>query len=84
MQKTARSSNDLGHILKQYRLRDELTQTELAKKTQSHQRLISRIESGNQGRTLHLLFKILKVLDLEKEIRPRQKTTAKDIADMFK
>lgn len=84
MQKVARSPDDLGHILKQYRLQDELTQAELAKKTQSHQRLISYIESGHQGRTLNLLFNILKVLDLEIEIRARQKTTAKDIADIFR
>lgn len=84
MQKIARSPDDLGHILRQYRLRDELTQTELARKTQSHQRLISYMESGQQGRTLNLLFNILKVLDLEIEVRARQKTTKKDIADMFR
>ena len=84
MQKVARSADDLGHILKQKRLEADLTQTELASKVQSHQRLVSRLESGSKGRTVRLIFQILKVLDLEIEIKPRQKTTADDIADLFK
>lgn len=83
MQKVARSPDDLGHILKQYRLQNDLTQTELANKVKSHQRLVSRLEAGNKGRTIDLIFNIFKVLDLEVEIRPRQKTKASDIVDLF-
>lgn len=83
MQNVARSSQDLGHILRQYRKDKEMSQTELAEAMQTHQRMISRLETGNKGRTLDVIFDALRVLDLEIEIRPRRKGSAKDIEDMF-
>jgi len=84
VQKVARSVDDLGHILRQHRHTNNLTQAELASQAQTHQRLISRLEVGGLSRSIELIFKVLSVLDLEIEIRPRQKTSAQDIADMFK
>ncbi|MGJ8563926.1 MAG: helix-turn-helix transcriptional regulator [Alphaproteobacteria bacterium] len=83
MSHIARSAKDLGHILRQIRNSKNLTQAELASKTQTHQRLISRLETGNPGNTLKLIFKIFSIFDLEIEIRPRQKSSAQDIEDMF-
>lgn len=83
MQKIARSAQDLGHILRQYRRKSEMSQTDLAQRTQTHQRLISRLETGNKGRTLDVIFDVMRALDLEIEIRPRRKGTAQDIEDIF-
>lgn len=78
-----RSPKDLGQALKRYRLNDNISQAELAESIQTHQMGISRIETGRLSRTLSLIFSILKILDLEIEIRPRRKGSAKDIEDMF-
>ncbi len=83
MQKIARSAQDLGHILRQYRYKSEMSQTDLARRTQTHQRLISRLETGNKGRTLDVIFDVMRALDLEIEIRPRRKGSAQDIEDIF-
>jgi len=80
----ARSADDLGHALRQIRLKHGLTQTQLAKTVGSHQRLISRLETGGFSKTIDLLFRLLSALDLEIEIRPRQKTSSHDIAEMFR
>lgn len=80
----ARSAEDLGHGLRRVRLENDLTQTQLAKKVGSHQRLVSRIETGGFSKTIDMLFRLLSALDLEIEIRPRQKTSSQDIADMFR
>jgi len=80
----ARSADDLGHALRQIRLDEGLTQTQIAKKVGSHQRLISRIETGGFSKTINMLFRLLSALDLELEIKPRQKTSSKDIAEMFR
>lgn len=79
----ARSIDDLGHILKRVRIEKDLTQAELAESLGVKQNAISRLESGSVGVVLKLLFRLLAKLDLEIEIRPRQKTSAQDIADMF-
>ena len=78
-----RSPKDLGQALKRYRLDREISQAELAESIQTHQMGVSRIETGRLSRTLSLIFSVLKVLDLEIEIRPRRKGSAKDIEDMF-
>lgn len=84
MQKTARSSRDLGHILKQHRLAKEMSQSDVAEQTNATQISVSRIESGNVGQKMAQIFKILAYLDLEIEIKPRQKTSSRDVADMFR
>jgi len=84
MRKVARSPDDLGHILKQYRLSAELNQSDLAEKIASTQMSISRLESGDVGQKMTQIFKLLSVLNLEIEIRPRQVTSAQDVADLFR
>ncbi|WP_026147890.1 helix-turn-helix transcriptional regulator [Robiginitomaculum antarcticum] len=83
MQRFARSTKDVGHILTQYRLAQGLSQAELAKRLNLHQTSISRLESGDTNRVLDLVFRILAMLDLEIEFRPRRKSSAQDIIDMF-
>jgi len=84
MRKVARSPDDLGHVLKQYRLSAELNQSDLAEKIASTQMSISRLESGDVGQKMTQIFKLLSVLNLEIEIRPRQVTSAQDVADLFR
>jgi len=84
MRKIARSTRDMGRILSEYRHENQLSQAELAKQLNIHQTSISRLEGGETNRVLDLVFRILSLLDLEIVIRPRQKTSAQDIAEMFK
>jgi len=78
-----RSGDALGHSLRRIRLEQSLTQSDIAQRSGAKQNAISRIESGNFGRTTALIFKILAILDLEIVIRPRQKSSAEDIESLF-
>jgi len=78
-----RSSKDLGHALRRKRLKKSMTQSDVAKRNGAKQNAISRIESGDMGRTVGLVFKVLGLLDLELVIRPRTKSSAEDIESLF-
>jgi HTH-type transcriptional regulator/antitoxin HipB len=80
---TIRSSEDLGHALRRSRLDGSMTQSEIANKSGTKQNAVSRIEGGNMGRTVQLIFKVLALLDLEIIIRPRSKSSAEDIENLF-
>ena len=84
MYKIARSTRDMGRILSQYRQDNNLSQAELAKQLNIHQASISRLEGGETNRILDLVFKILSLLDLEIEVRPRKIGSSQDIEDMFR
>jgi len=83
MKYTVRSVADLGHALRQFRLAKSMTQSDLAQASAAKQNAVSRIETGDAGRTLKLVFKLISLLDLEIEIRPRRKGSAQDIEDIF-
>ncbi|MCF6220913.1 MAG: helix-turn-helix domain-containing protein [Robiginitomaculum sp.] len=83
MKYIARSVADLGHALRQFRLAQDKTQSDVAQASATKQNAISRIETGEAGRTLKLVFKLICILDLEIEIRPRRKGSAQDIEDIF-
>ncbi len=83
MPTTIRSSKDLGHALRRTRLKASMTQSDVAKRNGTKQNAISRIESGDMGRTVNLIFKVLGLLDLEIVIRPRSKSSADDIENLF-
>jgi transcriptional regulator with XRE-family HTH domain len=84
MHKIARSPHDLGHILKQHRLAKQLSQSDVAEQMNATQISVSRIESGNVGQKMAQIFKIMALLDLEIEIKSRQKTSSRDVADIFR
>jgi len=84
MHHIARSSKSLGHSLKLIRIENDLTQDELAKRLNTSQKTISRIENGGLGVVFNLVFRLLSILNYEVEIRPRKVGSAQDIADMFK
>jgi transcriptional regulator with XRE-family HTH domain len=80
----ARSTQDMGRILSSYRQANGLSQSELARQLNLHQASVSRLENGETNRVLNLVFRILSLLDLEIEIRPRRVGRSQDIADMFR
>lgn len=60
----ARSAIEFGAAVRQARLARGLTQHALAKAINSTQSAISKLEKGNPGSSLGLIFRILNVLHL--------------------
>jgi HTH-type transcriptional regulator / antitoxin HipB len=82
MEQVARTSKQLGNLLRQRRTELGLTQAELAARIRLRQPTVSAMETSATVRTTTLLS-ALAALDLEMIIRPRTKTSAKDIEAMF-
>jgi HTH-type transcriptional regulator / antitoxin HipB len=79
----ARSPHQLGAILRRYRKKGSLTQTDVAAKTQLRQATISALESGEAGTQLKTLTDVLAALDLELVVQPRRKSQPSDIEDLM-
>ena len=79
----ARSPQQLGAILRRYRKKSSLTQTDVAAKTQLRQATISALESGEAGTQLKTLTDVLAALDLELVVQPRRKSLPSDIEDLI-
>jgi HTH-type transcriptional regulator / antitoxin HipB len=79
----ARSPQQLGAILRRYRKKGSLTQTDVAAKTQLRQATISALESGEAGTQLKTLTDVLAALDLELLVQPRRKSLPSDIEDLI-
>lgn len=79
----ARSPQQLGAILRRYRKKGSLTQTDVAAKTQLRQATISALESGEAGTQLKTLTDVLAALDLELVVQPRRKSLPSDIEDLI-
>lgn len=79
----ARSPQQLGAILRRYRKKGSLTQTDVAAKTQLRQATISALESGEAGTQLKTLTDVLAALDLELLVQPRRKSRPSDIEDLI-
>ena len=78
-----RSADQLGALIREERIRRNLTQQELAHLTGTGQKTISRIENGNEGATLETLFKLLAVLQLQIGFSPRDVSFGKSVRDVF-
>jgi HTH-type transcriptional regulator/antitoxin HipB len=79
----ARSPQQLGAILRRYRKKGSLTQTDVAAKTQLRQATISALESGETGTQLKTLTDVLAALDLELVVQQRRKSLPSDIEDLI-
>jgi HTH-type transcriptional regulator/antitoxin HipB len=79
----ARSPQQLGHLIQQFRRQRNLTQTELARLAGQRQEMVSKIETGQGGVKLSTVCDILAALDLEMTIGPRSKSSSMDIEDIF-
>lgn len=78
-----RRPNDLGYALQHYRKQAGLSQSEVAKKHNLSQVMISRLETGQPSQSISRLFDILATLDLEIVIQPRTDSSVDDLENMF-
>jgi len=83
MENTARTAKQIGDAIRRRRKSLSLTQRDVSAKTGLRQPTVSALETGEGGVKLSTLFDILSALGLELIIRPRPKTSAKDIEDIF-
>ena len=60
-----------------------MNQTTLAQLSGLRQEMVSKVETGQTGVKLATLFDLLAALDLELVIRPRSKSSAADMDDIF-
>ncbi len=82
MQQTARTSKQLGAIIRRARKATGLSQTELGEKAGVWQETVSRIETGQGSTRVDTILDILAALQLEIEIRPRQDDLS-SLEDLF-
>lgn len=83
MDQIARTTKDLGNVLRQARKARNLTQAELASRAGIWQRTVSNIETSASGAKADTIFDLLAALDLELHIVPRSKIKPSDLEDMF-
>jgi HTH-type transcriptional regulator / antitoxin HipB len=83
MDQIARTTKDLGNVLRKARKARNLTQAELASLAGIWQRTISNIETSASGAKVDTIFDLLAALNLELHIVPRSKMTPDDLEDIF-
>lgn len=83
MDQIARTTKDLGNVLRQARKARSLTQAELASRAGIWQRTVSNIETSASGAKVDTIFELLAALDLELHIVPRSKMSPGDLEDIF-
>ncbi len=83
MDQIARTTKDLGNVLRKARKARNLTQADLATLAGIWQRTISNIETSASGAKVDTIFDLLAALDLELHIVPRSKMTPGDLEDIF-
>ena len=82
METLARTPLQLGSCIRERRRQLGMTQEQLAAKVGVRQRTVSDVERSASVR-LDTVLRTLAALDLEMVIRPRTKSTAKDIEAIF-
>lgn len=82
MHQIVRLPSQLGAIIQSERLRQGMTQSELASLTGTQQKTISAIENGREGTKLDTLLAVIASLGLDMQIAPRQRGS-KSIEDVF-
>ena len=82
MHQTVRLPNQLGAIIQSERLRQAMTQSELASLTGTQQKTISAIENGSKGTKLDTLLSVIASLGFDMQIVPREQGR-KSIEDVF-
>jgi HTH-type transcriptional regulator/antitoxin HipB len=79
----ARTPKQIGNALRRQRRSLGLNQTQVGEKTRLRQATISQLEAGEPGVELRTLFDVLASLDLELVVRPRTKSSAERIEELF-
>lgn len=82
MHQIVRLPSQLGAIVQSERLRQGMTQSELASLTGTQQKTISAIENGREGTKLDTLLSVIASLGLDMQIVPRERG-GKSIEDVF-
>lgn len=83
MEGIARTPKQLGNLLRQRRKELGLTQEALASKIGMRQATLSELETSATNTRTGTLLSALAALDLELVIRPRTKSSEKDIEALF-
>lgn len=83
MDQIARTTKDLGNVLRQARKARNLTQADLAARAGVWQRTVSNIETSASGAKVDTIFDLLAALGLELHVVPRSKITPGDLEDIF-
>ena len=83
MDQIARTTKDIGHVLRNARKAQGLTQAELATRAGIWQRTVSNVETSASGAKIDTIFDLLAALDLELHIVPRSKMKPGDLEDIF-
>ncbi len=82
MHQIVRLPSQLGAIIQSERLKQGMTQSELASLTGTLQKTISAIENGSAGTKLDTLLSVIASLGLDMQIVPREQGR-KSIEDVF-
>lgn len=82
MHQIVRLPSQLGGIIQSERLKQGMTQAELASLTGTQQKTISVIENGSAGTKLDTLLRVIGSLGLDMQIVPREQGK-KSIEDVF-
>lgn len=80
--KTARSLKEIGGLIKFEREKQNLTQTELAKKSGLTQMAVSRLENGS-GASLNVFVKTMLALNLELALLPIPEIDSDNLIDFL-
>jgi HTH-type transcriptional regulator / antitoxin HipB len=83
MDKIARSPKQLGTTIRNFRRKQNITQTQLGEKTGLRQATISKIENGEEAIKISTLCDVLAALGIELVVRERVRAQAKNIEDIF-
>ena len=83
MTQLARSTTQIGNVIKRQRRAAGLTQQELAERLGVRQATVSSVEAGAGGTKLSTLFDMLAALDLELTVAPRSGGTHTPLEDIF-
>ncbi len=83
MDAIARTTKQLGSVIRRYRRQKDLTQGALGDKVRVRQATISKLEAGMPATQLRILMDALAALDLELVIQPRSKVPIAEIEDIF-
>ncbi len=83
MKQIARTTEQLGAVVRRERRKRGLTQAELGRKIGLRQATISKLEKGEPATQLRTLLDALTALGLQVIITEREKASKKDIEDLF-
>jgi HTH-type transcriptional regulator/antitoxin HipB len=79
MSQLARTSKQLGAIIRRQRRQLGLTQGQLGERAGLRQETISLMEAGNPANRVETVLAVLAALDLELQVAPRSRATLGDL-----